>query len=216
METSRARALIAAEQAALVADLQGLTDQQWERTSLCGEWTVHDVTAHLGAAMTIGRLGWISSILRAGLRPSVHNSRQIQRFARPEPAQTLARFAALGTEEGEPVRLPTNDFPAWLGELVVHGQDIRRPLGIEHEPNPEALAEVARFFASRDFAVNSKAQVKGLYLRATDADFSTNESDLPVVEGPLLALVMLMAGRPAYLDQVNGTGVPELHRRLEG
>ncbi len=216
METSDARALIAAEHAALVADLRGLNDQQWERTSLCGEWTVHDVTAHLGAAMTIGRLGWISSILRSGLRPSVHNRRQIERFARAEPARTLARFSALGSEGGEPVRLPSNDLAAWLGEFVVHGQDIRRPLGIEHGPTAEAVLTVARFYASRDFAVNSRSQVRGLHLRALYADFTTNGADLPLVEGPLLALVMLMAGRPAYLDQVSGAGVPELRRRLEG
>ncbi|WP_017586765.1 maleylpyruvate isomerase family mycothiol-dependent enzyme [Nocardiopsis ganjiahuensis] len=216
METSDTRGLIAAEHAVLVADLQDLTDRQWERASLCGEWTVHDVTAHLGSAMTIGKLGWISSILRAGLRPSVHNRRQIERFARPEPAQTLARFAALGTEHGEPVRLPSNDLAAWLGELVVHGQDIRHPLGIERVPAPEALIGVARFFASRDFAVNSKTQVEGLHLRATDADFSTNAPALPVVEGPLLALVMVMAGRPAYLDRLSGAGLPELRRRLAG
>lgn len=216
METSGTKGLLAAEHAALVADLRELTPEQWDRASLSSEWNVHDVVAHLGAGMTIGRFGWIVSILRSGLRPAVHNQRQIARFARPEPTATLARFAALGTEDGEPVRLPTGDPSPWLGELVVHGQDVRRPLGVEREPAPEAVAEVARFLASRDFAVNSRSQVKGLHLRATDADFTTNDPGLPTVEGPLLALVMLMAGRPAYLDRVSGSGLPELRRRLEG
>ena len=216
METSDVKGLLAAEHAALVNDLRELTDEQWGRTSLCTEWSVHEVTAHLGAGMTTGQLAWIVSILRAGFRPAVHNRRQIARFARTEPAATLARFAALGTEGGEPVRLPTGDPSPWLGELVVHGQDVRRPLGIDREPAPEAVAEVARFYASRDFAVNSRSQVKGLHLRATDADFTTNDPGLPTVEGPLLALVMLMAGRSAYLDQVRGAGAAELRGRLEG
>ncbi|MEU3140834.1 maleylpyruvate isomerase family mycothiol-dependent enzyme [Nocardiopsis alba] len=215
METFDPRRAIAVEHAALVADLRDLTDEQWARASLCEGWTVHDVTAHLGAGMTIGAFGWIVSILRAGLRPDVHNRRQIARFARSTPTETLERFAALGTEGGDPVRLPSGDSAAWLGELIVHGEDIRRPLGLEYEPAPEALAEVARFFASRDFAVNSRSQVKGLFLRATDADFTTNDPGLPTVEGPLLALVMLMAGRPAHLDRVSGSGVPELRHRLE-
>ncbi|MBQ1084468.1 maleylpyruvate isomerase family mycothiol-dependent enzyme [Nocardiopsis sp. B62] len=215
METTDPRRMLAVEHAALVADLRELTDEQWNQTSLCTEWNVHEVVAHLGSGMTIGQLGWIVSILRSGLRPAVHNRRQMARFARHEPAATLARFAALGTEGGEPVRLPSGDPSPWLGELVVHGQDVRRPLGIEREPTPEAVAEVARYLASRDFAVNSRTQVKGLHLRATDSDFTTNDPGLPVVEGPLLALVMLMAGRPAYLDQASGTGLPELRSRLE-
>lgn len=215
METADHKRHIAAEHAALVADLEGLSEQRWEQTSLCAEWTVHDVLAHLGSAMTIGAFGWSGSILRAGLRPEIHNRRQIARFARPEPVQTLARFAAVGTEHGEPVRWPSRNLPPWLGELVVHGQDIRRPLGLEHEYDPEALAVVAEFFADRDFAVNSRSQVKGLHLRATDADFSTNDPALPAVEGPLLALVMAMAGRPAYLDRLRGPGTAELGSRME-
>ncbi|MEU3019091.1 maleylpyruvate isomerase family mycothiol-dependent enzyme [Nocardiopsis sp. NPDC007018] len=216
MDTSRLRPMLATEHAEIVADLRELTPEQWDRTSLCDEWTVHDVTAHLGAGMTTGQLAWIASILRAGLRPAVHNRRQIARFARATPEETLARFAALGSEGGEPVRLPTGDTAPWLGELVVHGQDIRHPLGIGREPAPEAVAAVARFYASRDFAVNSRSQVKGLHLRATDAEFTANDPGLPVVEGPQLALVMLMAGRPAYLDRVEGPGVPELRSRLAG
>lgn len=80
METADHKRLVAAEHAALVADLEGLTEQQWEQTSLCAEWTVHDVLAHLGSAMTIGSFGWMRSVLRAGLRPEVHNRRQIARF----------------------------------------------------------------------------------------------------------------------------------------
>lgn len=114
------------------------------------------------------------------------------------------------------MRWPSKNLPPWLGELVVHGQDIRHPLGLEHAPDPGAVAVVAGFFAGRDFAVNSRSQVKGLHLRATDAEFSTNDPGLPVVEGPLLDLVMVMAGRPAHLERLSGPGLGELRRRLEG
>jgi hypothetical protein len=47
---------------------------------------------------------------------------------------------------------------------------------------------------------------------ATDADFTAGRD--PVVEGPLLSLVMAMAGRPAFLPDLHGDGVPVLRRRL--
>jgi hypothetical protein len=94
----------------------------------------------------------------------------------------------------------------------VHSEDIRKPLGLPHAPDPAGLAVVARFFATRDFSVNSKRQVKGLRLVATDAGFRAGRG--PVVEGPLLSLVMVLAGRPAFLPDLHGEGVPELRRRL--
>ena len=41
--------LVHAERAALAADLEGLTDEQWRTASLCDGWSVHDVAAHLVA-----------------------------------------------------------------------------------------------------------------------------------------------------------------------
>ncbi len=71
---------------------------------------------------------------------------------------------------------------------------------------------MARFFASKDFAVNSARLVKGLTLEADDAEFRTGPG--PVVRGSLLGLVM--AGRRAFLDELDETGLAELRRRSEG
>ncbi|WP_344100671.1 maleylpyruvate isomerase family mycothiol-dependent enzyme [Myceligenerans crystallogenes] len=214
MTTTRADGLVAAERRALAADLRGLTGEQWDRPSLCGGWTVADVVAHLGSAMTIGTSGWIRSIVGAGFRPGVHNQRQIERFRRATPGETLDRFARLGAAGGEPVRMPTKDPVPWLGELIVHGEDIRRPLGIERSYPGEALGAVARFYASHDYAVNSRSQVKGLHLVSADVPFEANAGSDALVEGPILALIMTMAGRPSHLGDLTGGGVPELRRRL--
>jgi hypothetical protein len=37
--------------------------------------------------------------------------------------------------------------PAYLGEVVVHAQDIRQPLGLVRTPGVDALTPVADFFA---------------------------------------------------------------------
>ncbi|RPF21394.1 maleylpyruvate isomerase family mycothiol-dependent enzyme [Myceligenerans xiligouense] len=215
MEQGVLEDILAAERRALADDLRSLPEGDWSRESLCAGWSVEDVVAHLGAAMTIGTVGWMRSMVGAGLRPEVHNRRQLERFRGATPQDTLRRFAALGTVDGEPVRLPTRNPAPWLGEVIVHGEDVRRPLGIAHTYPDAGLIRVAAFFAGRDFAVNSRSQVKGLRLRATDAEFAAHEDPaLPLVEGPLLALVMVMAGRPAYLGGLTGAGVPELRRRL--
>jgi uncharacterized protein (TIGR03083 family) len=101
--------------------------------------------------------------------------------------------------------------PAWLGEVVVHGQDIRRPLGIGRTPAVKALTTVATFYASRDFTVASKTATSGLGLEATDGPF--RHGDGPLVRGTTVALTMAMAGREIYCDELDGPGVPALRDR---
>jgi hypothetical protein len=93
----------------------------------------------------------------------------------------------------------------------VHAQDVRRPLGLPGTPSVQAVTEVARFFARRDFTVASRSAVDGLRLEATDGPFGTGSG--PEVRGTTLALTMAMAGRRAYCDDLTGPGVPTLRAR---
>lgn len=121
---------------------------------------------------------------------------------------TLARFNAAISSTAAPSR----DHWAWLGEVVVHGEDIRRPLGIANPTPLPVLTEVAERFAVKDFTVPSKKTIAGLTLRATDGGFHTGEG--PEVAGPTLALVMAVAGRAGHLDELTGDGVLELSERI--
>ncbi|QIK63870.1 maleylpyruvate isomerase family mycothiol-dependent enzyme [Leucobacter viscericola] len=200
---------IHSERTKLLSLLESLSDDQWRTTSLCSAWTVEDVVAHLTAAASTGRWAWISNMLRSGFNTDKHNARLLAKFKGRTPQDTLGRFrGAIANTVA-----PTADYAAFLGEVVVHGQDIARPLGLELVPDPAGLQEVAGFFASKDFAVNSKTLVKGLRLKASDASFEAGEG--PVVRGALLDLVMAMAGRGVYCEALSGEGVPELRRRIE-
>lgn len=195
------------EHAALITDLRMLTPEQWHSPTLCGDWNVEDVVAHLGAASRLTFWGWLRSMAGARFDADVHNQRRLEEFRGDSPAQTLERYAAAG-----PIALPRRESVAGLGELIVHAEDIRRPLGLKHTPDAEGLLMVAQFFAAKDFAVNSRSLVKGLQLTATDAEFRTGDG--PAATGPLLSLVMAMAGRRAALADLEGNGVPVLSRRL--
>jgi len=201
---------IHAERAALADDLADLTPAQWAAPSLCGDWSVEEVVAHLTAAASIGRWRWIASIVGARFDAGVHNARRLAEHRGGTPAETLARFRAAVTS----TVVPTGHVAAWLGEIVVHGEDIRRPLGLVRTPPAAVTTEVARFFAARDFTVNSKRLVAGLHLEATDGPFATGEGLLAT--GPTLALVMVMAGRTSHLDDLDGPGVATLRERLAG
>jgi uncharacterized protein (TIGR03083 family) len=196
-----------AERAALAEDLAGLSEAQWAAPSLCGRWTVEDVVAHLTAAASVGPLRWFTSILGARFDADLHNERRLAEHRGATPAETLERFRAVVTSTTAPVGPPA----AWLGEVVVHAQDVRRPLGLTRTPSLEAATEVARSYAHRDFAVASRAAAAGLRLEATDGPFASGSG--PVVSGTTLALVMAMAGRADYCRELTGPGVEELRSR---
>lgn len=194
----------------LAEDLEGLTARDWRSPSLCPGWNVEHVVAHLTAAASTTQLAWLRSIILSGFRPAVHNERRLREHLGKDPAETLARFRAVIAS----TVAPSKDLAAYLGEVLVHGEDIRRPLGIPSAVDVDAATQVAEFYASRDFAVNSKSLVSGLHLRATDGGFEYGRG--PEVVGPTLALVMGMAGRPNYLEELAGDGVPVLTSRLGG
>ncbi|SMX92275.1 TIGR03083 family protein [Brevibacterium iodinum ATCC 49514] len=208
MSETEAWDLIHAERARLADLLTTLEPEQWAHATLCTEWTVEQVVAHLTAAANTGRWAWIRSIIRAGFDPAKHNARLLERRLGDSPEQTLAKF-----HNSIPLTIaPTKDFPAFLGEVIVHGQDIARPLELDLVPGDKGTIHVARYFASKDFAVNSKTLVKGLKLSAVDADFESGSG--PEVTGRVLDLVLAMAGRPEALTDLTGSGVSELRRRM--
>jgi len=208
-QDGRLWALAHAERAALADDLAGLGAEQWRHPTLCGEWDVEQVVAHLTAAASLSQRQWLRSMLAARFRPDVHNQRRLAEHRGRTPAETLARFRAVITS----TTAPSSHTAAYLGEIVVHAQDVRQPLGLARAPSVDALTPVAEFFARRDFAVASRTLVADLKLQAGDGPFAAGTG--PLVTGSTLALVMAMAGRVPYLAELDGPGVPALRSRLE-
>ena len=203
-------ALAHAERAALADDLSGLSAEQWRHRTLCGKWDVEEVVAHLTAAASLGQWKWLRSMAGARFRPAVHNQRRLAEHRGSTPAATLDRFRAIL----ESTTAPSAHIPAYLGEVVVHAQDVRHPLGLLRTPSLEALTPVAEFFAHRNFAIPSRSHIADLELRSDDGPFVAGRG--PLITGSTVALVMGMAGRPAFLDELRGPGVQLLRARIQG
>jgi uncharacterized protein (TIGR03083 family) len=199
--------LVHAERAALAQDLAALDDAQWAHPSLCERWVIEEVVAHLTAAASIGPLGWFASVLGARFDFDLHNDRRLAEHRGATPAETLERFRRIVASTTS----PPGPTAAWLGEVVVHAQDIRRPLGLVRVPPVGTVTEVARLYARRNFTVAGRTAIEGLRVEATDGPFATGAG--PLVSGTTLALTMAMAGRRAYCDDLTGAGVSIVRAR---
>jgi len=196
------------ERRRLAIDLSGLRDEQWRLPSLCPGRDVHDVLAHLVDTARTGRPAFVRGLLTARLDFDRANENGIARHRRQDPQETIdALREAADLTRTPPVNLTTRPV-----EAVVHGEDIRRPLGLLRRPCVDSLTPVADFFARRDVTVAGRTHVADLRLRADDGPSATGSG--PPVTGSTLALVMGMAVRATHLDELDGPGVPMLRAQL--
>jgi uncharacterized protein (TIGR03083 family) len=198
---------IHAERKALADDLSELTAEQWATPSLCEAWNVHEVLAHQLSAAKMTPPKFFGKFAAAGFKFDNYVAKEVAVEGAGGPAATLAAFRSAEPRE----TAPPGPKETWLGESFVHGEDIRRPLGIERAyPLPE-VARTITFYANSNPIIGGKRRVAGLTLKATDIDFSIGSG--PVVEGPAISLLLATAGRKSALDDLSGPGVETLRQR---
>jgi uncharacterized protein (TIGR03083 family) len=200
--------LIHAERRALVADLEQLTDEQWSTPSLCALWSVHQVLGHMVATAKMTPPRFFARMAGSGFRFNSFTAAGVVRETGGPPGETLAHFKS----QLNATTHPPGPVTAMVGEAVLHGEDIRRPLGIGRDYPTETLLTVADFYKGSNLLLGTKTRIAGLTLRATDADWSTGDG--PEVTGPMISLLLGMTGRTAGLSGLSGEGVATLRSRL--
>jgi uncharacterized protein (TIGR03083 family) len=209
MEKSQIWSTVHSERKALAADLRLLGPDQWAVASLCAQWTVRDVLAHMTATGKMTPPRFFAKLAGAGFSFDRVQDAGVAAERGTAPAGTLAGFE----EIQDSVSHPPGPADTMLGETIIHAEDIRRPLGIPHEYSREALVRLADFFKASNLLIGTKRRISGLSLRATDADWQHGTG--PEVSGSILALVMAMTGRKQALDDLTGEGVGMLRARPE-
>jgi uncharacterized protein (TIGR03083 family) len=174
---------------------------------LCTELSVREVLAHLTASGSLNPFQWLAGVIRCRFDFDKQVAMRLAEQLGATPADTLARFREVVTSTTKPP-LPVM---ALLGESIVHGEDIRRPLGIHRDYPITTLTRLAEYYQGSNQVVLAKGRIAGLRLAATDSSFTTGSG--PLVSGTTLALIMAMTGRIAYCDDLDGDGVAILRDR---
>ena len=202
--------MIAAERTGLAEELRGLTDEQWATPSLCTGWTVRNVVAHLLMPfhVSIPKMVWMMA------RNSFDFDRVSDRYAKSESRPTTELVDDLRANALHRFKPPGFGPEAPLTDAVVHGQDIRRPLGLAHPIAEDHARVVLDLLVSPKAAkgFGKKGLVTGLRLEVDELDWSHGSG--PVVAGAAEPLIMTLAGRTAALDELTGPGLEELRRRM--
>ena len=201
-------AMIHAERKALAATIEELTAEQWDSPSLCAGWSVGFLAAHIlaGAEQTPGR--FLGGMVTTGFRFNALMERDARSRAQLSRQQIADRLRQRTTTTNH----PPAPVMAMLGEVVVHGEDIRRPVGLPGTVADDAANACLQMYTKASFPVGGKKRIGGLRLVATDTGWSYGAG--PEVSGPALSLLLAMTGRPAGLDDLSGDGAAELGQRV--
>lgn len=204
--------MIADERRRMADLVESLSPEQLRTRSLCDAWSVKEVVGHLVAAVAASSKSALVMLVRSGFNIHKANARLATRMA-ARPVGELA--AVLRAHAENPFRPPIVGYPGQLTDLQVHGQDIRRPLGLPHDLRPDRLR------VSLDFLVGGRAvgfvparRPAGLRFEATDLDWAWGSG--PLVGGTAEAVMLALTGRRAAFADLSGDGVAELRRRTLG
>jgi len=200
--------LIHRERTSMANTLAALTPEQWAAESLCAGWSVRVMAAHIvmAAEQTPGH--FFTRMAANGFRFNTMMDRDSRQLGTASPDELVSRLRA---------RLTTTNHPpapvmAMLGEIVIHSEDIRYPLGIASDLDPEAVRRCLDMYTKANFPVGGKKRIAGLRLSAPDLGWSYGEG--PEVSGPGISLALAMTGRSAVLPELAGDGLPTFSSRF--
>lgn len=200
-------ATIATERGALADDLADLSGHLWSAPSLCPDWTVQQALAHMTSTAHVTPGAFVLGLAGSGFSFEKFSRKGIEQWRGDSPAQTLQNFRDVQHSR----KHPPGPTTTWLGEAIVHAEDIRRPLGIRHAYPPDAVRQVLDFYKGSNALIGTKRRIEGITLRATDTAWTHGSG--PEARGPLLSLLLAATGRRAALDDLAGEGVAVLRSR---
>jgi len=200
---------LARQERADLADLLAtLTPEQWDAPTLCTQWRVRDVAAHVFSYDVLSTGALIRRFLTGRLNGDRVNALGVAAYAGSSTDELLA----LAKQHLQPRGLPAGfGGRIALTDGLIHHQDVRRALGIPREI-PANRLRCALQFAPTAPPIKAGKRIRGLRLASTDLGWTTGSG--PVVEGPAEALLMALAGRPAALPELSGPGVQTLAMRM--
>src|SRR5256885_5200795 len=135
--------MIRTERAGLVDALDKLPEADWDKPSLWTGWSVREVVAHRIATALMTPPKFFGRLIGTGFNFQKLTRRDIDAVL---AGRSDAQLVDLYRSRIDTRNSPPGPAPSWLGETIVHGEDIFRALGGYREHPVEHVIAVADFY----------------------------------------------------------------------
>ena len=179
--------------------------------TLCAGWDVRTLTGHMLQPIRVPSWRFLLTAARHRSMARACDVISARLADRPLAQITAERRRSAGVRT----------TPWYIGaagpftDSCIHLRDLADPQGMD------VTVPVEHWVAALDVMISPRGQasflpakghLNGLRWQADDANWSHGQG--PLVRGGVEALAMVMSGRPAYLDRIDGDGVSTLRARL--
>jgi len=200
---------IVSERESMLRTLEKLPTTEWDHPTLCEGWQIRHVIGHLISGATPLAVRDLTRLVvryRTDIDGGFDDDAR-RRGAHP-PDTLLQEFRAIVHSRIMPPGLPRGLM--WC-DNVIHGLDVRVPLGEPDPGPPRRLAEVAECLSAMTWPSRTACRADGLQFVADDLDWTMGDG--PTITGSIESIVLALAGRPAGINRLTGVGVAILVAR---
>jgi uncharacterized protein (TIGR03083 family) len=199
MPQAEIRAAVAAERRSQVALYSSLSEEDWDRPSLCAGWRVREVLAHVTMPFrySLPRVAWEIAKARGSF------DRMADRRARIDARllSSVQLWESLRDNVDHPWSPPGGGPLGALSHDVIHGLDVSTALGRDDAASPERVGMVLAGLRPKQVAFFG-VDLDGVELRADDLDWSYGSGE--PVHGQAQDLLLLLCGRQVPAGRLHG------------
>jgi len=205
-------AVIATERRAFADTLESLTPEQWTTPSLCGDWLVRDVAAHLLVGPTASMPEFVVAMATSWFDFDRANRKLTAKRADRSTDEIVALMRTHADSRFTP---PGQDWHAPLMDLFIHRLDCLVPLGIPTHRSLDPWREILGFLVEpATQRLFTRRRAPAVTLVATDVDWVHGSG--PRVAGTAESLGLALTRRRAGLAGLSGPGMDVLESWLTG
>lgn len=203
------QSLVDVERLQLATVLDQLDETQWESPSLCTGWTVRHVVSHLLMPYELS----VPTFLARMVIRRFNFDKVADHWATRDRRTNRELVEALRRTADRKFNVPGAPAEAPLSHLVIHSEDIYRPLDVRRSTTARSVdLTLDQLTSPRARGSLTPGLLDGVTLIATDTGWRSGGG--PHASGTASSLITTIAGRTAAIDDLTGEGAHLLRARL--
>jgi uncharacterized protein (TIGR03083 family) len=190
MDDADIQALVADDFVALADLLEPLPAEQWDTPSLCEDWRVREVVAHMTMPARYGEESFMAELAECGFDFTLLSNTVASRDAQLPTDELVANLRDQVLHQWMP---PGGGAHGALNHVVIHGLDVTIPLRVPRRSPDATIRLVLDDLTAGGGHAHFDTDISGRAFAATDLDWSYGSG--PTMRGPAEDIAAFLCGR---------------------